>query len=122
MPRDIWEEALRPLTSQEASCPDCHGQGRVEVILGTRYCAGQGGPYEPIMDEEPCGRCLGTGQRICLTHGLVAVACWVREVQEILCDACLQELETSLELVRMEVIQRAAQDLSIQDGWGKEPT
>lgn len=120
--RDIWKEPLRPLTPAEQECYECDGHGFWERIVGSRYCSGLGGPYEPIIKDDECEECDGTGQKVCSEHGQEEVACWVDEPSEVLCEACLEELGTSLEEVKREVIQRAAQDPMIQMSWGREPT
>ena len=121
--RDIWKEGIRLLTRKEKACPECDGQGWVEVYLGERMCSGMGGPYEPIEREHQCEECRGEGRELCHEHpGEEVVACWLQEPSETLCESCLEKLGTSLEEVRMEVIQRAAQDPMIQMEWGREPT
>ena len=35
-------------------CEECDGQGHTFVIVGEKMCAGQGGPYEPVVVECRC--------------------------------------------------------------------
>ena len=35
-------------------CEECDGQGYTTTIIGERMCAGQGGPYEPVIREVKC--------------------------------------------------------------------
>jgi len=47
-------------------CEECEG-GYVEVRVGERMCAGQGGPYEPVIKHKRCQVC---------ENGYVAVEWW----------------------------------------------
>lgn len=116
MARNIWEEGLRPLELDEEACEDCDGQGYFLVRIGERMCSGQGGPYEPVEVERECDSCRGHGIILCHEHGEEVVACWLIEASDVLCESCLEDMGTSLEMVKMEVIQRQCQDPLVQ--WG----